>query len=249
MKIIGLDIGAANTKGILFDKEKKEILDYQILPTEFQPKKISQIIIEKLSNKNNYPVVTTGVGRELIENHFSLTEITAIAKGINFLLPEVRTIIDIGGEDIKVIKIDDKGKVIDFVMNDRCASGTGRFFDNLIKSLNITYEDFNKKVLEYKNPSLISHLCVVMVESEVLSKIYQGEEISDVLFGVCLAVAKRIVSLAQGIKIEKKFALSGGGAKNLGLRKALEIILGEELNIPKEPLITAALGAALSFNG
>lgn len=246
MKVIGIDIGAANTKGLLFDKEKKEIIDYQILSTEFQPKKVSQIIIEKL-NKNNYPIITTGVGRNLIEHQASITEITAIAKGINFLLPEIRTVIDIGGEDIKVIKIDNKGKVIDFIMNDRCASGTGRFFANLIKSLRINFEEFNKKVLEYKNPTIISHLCVVMVESEVLSKIYQGEDLSNVLFGVCLAVAKRIVSLAQGIKIEKKIALTGGGAKNLGLKKALEILLGEELNIPKEPLIVAALGAALSF--
>ncbi|MEO0130955.1 MAG: acyl-CoA dehydratase activase [candidate division WOR-3 bacterium] len=249
MKVIGIDIGAANTKGVLFDKEKKEIIDYQVLPTEFQPKKVSQIIIEKLKDKNNYPIITTGVGRNLIEHQVSLTEITAIAKGINFLSSEVRTIIDIGGEDIKIIKIDNKGKVIDFIMNDRCASGTGRFFANLTKALKITFEEFNRKVLEYKNPSLISHLCVVMVESEVLSKIYQGEEISDVLFGVCLAVAKRIVSLAQGIKIEKKIALTGGGAKNLGLKKALEILLGEELNIPKEPLIVAALGAALAFDG
>lgn len=247
MKVIGLDIGAANTKGVLFDKEKKEIIDYQILPTEFQPKKVSQIIIEKLRNKNNYPIITTGVGRNLIEHQFTITEITAIAKGINFLLPEVRTIIDIGGEDIKVIKIDSKGKVVDFIMNDRCASGTGRFFANLIKSLGIDFVEFNKKVLEYKNPSLISHLCVVMVESEVLSKIYEGENLSDVLFGVCLAVAKRIVSLAQGIKIEKKIALSGGGAQNLGLRKALEILLVEELIIPEEPLIVAALGACLSY--
>ncbi len=245
MKVIGIDIGAANTKGVLFDKESKKILACQILPTQFQPKEISQKIVKELSNNSNYPVITTGVGRNLIAHHKSVTEITAVAKGINFLLPEVRTVFDIGGEDIKIIKVDENGKVIDFIMNDRCASGTGRFFANLIKSLGITFEEFDKKALDYKNPALISHLCVVMVESEVLSKIYQGENLSDVLFGVCLAVAKRIISLGQGIKIAEKIALTGGVAQNQSLKKALEILLGKEIIVPQNPLIVAALGACL----
>jgi len=245
MKVIGIDIGAANTKGVLFDKESKKILAYRILPTQFQPKEIGQKIIKELSGNSPYPVITTGVGRDLITHHQSVTEITAVARGINFLFPEARTIIDIGGEDIKIIQIDENGKVIDFLMNDRCAAGTGRFFANLIKSLGITFEEFDKKALTYKNPAVISHLCVVMVESEVLSKIYQGEDLGDVLFGVCLAVAKRIVSLSQGIKILEKIALTGGGAQNQALKKALELLLGKEIIVPQNPLIVAALGACL----
>ncbi len=247
MKTLGLDIGSANTKGVLFDQRRQKILGWRVKPTDMRPKEAAAFIIRSLAKGNRaIPIVTCGIGRHLIPNTKSITEITALAKGINFLFPKVRTVIDIGGEDLKVIRVDQNGKVVDFVMNDRCASGTGRFFMNLAKALKIDFRTFEKEVLSAKNPVLISHLCVVMAESEVLSKVYEGIDLGNVLAGVCTAVARRILSLASGLKIEKEIALTGGVSQNRAMQKALTLAFQEEVLVPKNPLLVAALGASLA---
>jgi predicted CoA-substrate-specific enzyme activase len=191
-------------------------------------------------------IVATGYGR--INVPFAdkqITEISCHAKGVHDQIPAARTIIDIGGQDSKGIKLDSNGRIVDFVMNDKCAAGAGRFIELIAESLGIKLEDMGKLSLKAKNDVTISSTCTVFAEQEVITKLAEGTPLADLIAGIHKAIAIRIIGLINRLKIEPVVVVTGGGAKNVGLVKALETRLGIPVIIPPEPLLTGAIGAAV----
>lgn len=244
----GLDIGSTMTKVVIFSDRLETSL---IGPTGAEHRKLANRVMEEALNQAGLRfedltyVVATGYGR--INVPFAdrqVTEITCHAKGIHSLLPTVKTIVDIGGQDSKGIKIQD-GKVNNFVMNDKCAAGTGRFLEVIADSLGIPLGKLGEISLSALKPAEISSTCTVFAEHEVTNQLANGESVANLIAGVHLSVATRVFSLIRKLKIEPDVAITGGGAKNIGLVKALEEKFGYPILVPPEPLITGALGAAL----
>lgn len=252
MLVAGIDIGSITTEALLFDKDKG-ILGYTIMQTGANSKKTAEIALEKVLA---YPgkavsdvsyVVSTGCGRKRAAfAQSAVTEITCIARGVNFLFPSARTIIDIGGQDTKVIRVDEKGRVVEFEMNDKCAAGTGRFIEVMAKALNVDLDRIGDLSLGYKKELTISSICTVFAESEVISLVSEGEELEDILYGIHKAIADRTIGLANRLGgVEPEIVMAGGVAKNIGVVKALEKVLKTPLKIHVEPQIVGALGAAM----
>jgi predicted CoA-substrate-specific enzyme activase len=237
--VLALDVGSRYTKGLLFDGG---IVETAVIKTSLKPRKAIEAARDRLTGYQR--VVATGYGRELVESaDLTVTEITAFARGALSVLPSVRTVIDIGGEDSKVIKIAG-GQVERFVMNDRCAAGTGNFIERLASALDLTLDEFGSLASASSSPRMIDSLCVVMAETEVLSLIADGESTEDILAGVCDALTRRVVSLGEQVGIEPPVLLCGGGALNPGLVKATERLLGS-VSVPDNPQFVGALGAAI----
>ena len=190
-------------------------------------------------------IVATGYGRRSIPfARKAVSEITAQAEGVTFLYPEVRGIIDIGGQDSKVILVEN-GKVADFQMNDKCAAGTGRFLEHTARALEASVEDLGRMALASRSPASISSMCTVFAESEVISLRAQGVPKEDMAAGLVESIARRIAAMARPMGLKEHAALVGGVAKNPAIKTSLERELGCPLYVPPEPQITAALGAAL----
>ena len=191
-------------------------------------------------------IVTTGYGRAYIDSgDDSVTEITCHAKGAHYLNPNVRTVIDIGGQDIKAISIDENGAVKNFLMNDKCAAGTGRFLEMMARTLEVDIEDLGVLSLKSTENIEISSMCSVFAESEVISLIAQNKETSDIAHGIHMAIAAKAISLMRRVGLEPGYMMTGGVAKNPGVVKVLEEQLKAPLYISGEPEIVGALGAAL----
>lgn len=251
MYTIGIDIGSMSTNGVLIN-EKKEILSSIIIPTGASSKKAAdktfQLILteHKLSERDINYIVATGYGR--IKVPFAnevVTEITCHAKGANYYFPRARTIIDIGGQDSKVIKVDANGNVLDFVMNDKCAAGTGRFLEVMARTLEIDLEDMGGLSLNGKDNVSVSSLCTVFAESEVVSLIGADHKTPDICRALHISIAKRITAQVKRVGLEEEIVMTGGVAKNIGVVTELEKNLGCKIKISEEPQINGALGAAL----
>jgi predicted CoA-substrate-specific enzyme activase len=244
----GIDIGSTMTKVVIFSDK---VVASFIGPTGPEHRKLANKVMEEalarvqLKFEDLVYIVATGYGR--INVPFAdrqVTEITCHAKGLHHLLPTVKTIVDIGGQDSKGIKIND-GKVTSFVMNDKCAAGTGRFLEIIADSLGIPLEKLGEISLTADRAAEISSTCTVFAEHEVSNKLASGETIPNLIAGIHESVATRVYALVRKLKIEPDVAITGGGAKNIGLVKALEGKFGFPILVPPEPLITGALGAAL----
>ncbi|MDE1889872.1 MAG: 2-hydroxyacyl-CoA dehydratase [Planctomycetota bacterium] len=251
MYTIGIDIGSMSANGVLLN-EKKEILSSVIIPTGASSKKAAdktfhQILTEhKLTEKDIDYIIATGYGR--IKVPFAnevVTEITCHAKGANYYFPKARTIIDIGGQDSKVIKVDANGNVLDFVMNDKCAAGTGRFLEVMARTLEIDLEDMGGLSLNGKDNVSVSSLCTVFAESEVVSLVGADHKTADICRALHISIAKRITAQVKRIGLEEEIVMTGGVAKNIGVVTELEKNLGCKIKISEEPQINGALGAAL----
>jgi predicted CoA-substrate-specific enzyme activase len=245
----GVDIGSTMTKVAVINQTT---LVSVIGPTGPEHRKLANEVMEEALAKANLHfeaityVVATGYGR--INVPFAdkqITEISCHARGVGYLLPEVRTVIDIGGQDCKGIKLNDNGQAVDFVMNDKCAAGTGRFLEVMAEELGVNLEDMGRLSLEAKNKVEISSTCTVFAAQEVVAKLSTGTLLPDIIAGLHEAIATRIYGMVRRLKIEREVALTGGGAKNIGLVKALEAKLGFPALVPPEPLLTGAIGAAL----
>ena len=191
-------------------------------------------------------IVSTGYGR--INVPFSdkqFTEISCHAKGIASLFPKAKTIIDIGGQDVKGIKIDAAGKVIDFVMNDKCAAGSGRFIEVIADTLGVPLDKVGDLSMQSMNPAKISNICTIWAQQEVAASLAEGISIADLLAGVHRSLADRISRMVNRLRVEEEVIVTGGCGKNKGLLRALSEQLGHKILVPEEPLITGALGAAL----
>ncbi|MFC1932208.1 acyl-CoA dehydratase activase [Chloroflexota bacterium] len=248
MYFAGVDIGSTMTKVVIMNEA---ILASFIGPTGPEHRKLANKVMEealaqaKLYFDDIAYVVATGYGR--INVPFAdkqITEISCHARGVGYLLPTARTVIDIGGQDCKGIKLNND-RVVDFVMNDKCAAGTGRFLEVIAEGLGVKLEDMGRLSLAAKDKILISSICTVFAEQEVVAKLAEGVPVEDLLAGLHEAIATRIYGMVSRLKIERDIAVTGGGAKNIGLVRALEAKLGYSVLIPPEPLVTGAIGAAL----
>jgi len=245
----GIDIGSTMTKVVIMDSD---IISSVIGPTGPEQRRLANKVMEKALDQIKLPfddisyVVATGYGR--INVPFAdkqITEISCHAKGAAFFFPDAKTIIDIGGQDSKGIKIDHNGRPVNFVMNDKCAAGSGRFLEVIANVLGITIEDMGKIGLEGKNPSQISNICTVFAEQEVVARLAEGAQLNNLVAGVLESLANRVTRMVKRIHLEREVVFTGGGAKNIGLVKALSEKIGYKVLVPPDPLLTGAIGAAL----
>ncbi|MDY7039600.1 MAG: acyl-CoA dehydratase activase, partial [Chloroflexota bacterium] len=191
-------------------------------------------------------LVGTGYGRNRVPGaDQQVTEITCHARGAHWLLPATRTVIDIGGQDSKGIALDEQGRVVDFVMNDKCAAGTGRFLEVMARALEVDLESFGDLALQAPRRAQISSTCTVFAESEVISQIASGVPRNEIIAGIHRAIASRIVSMVQKIPIRDVVMVSGGVARNVGLVQMLGEELGRAMVVLPEAQLTGAIGAAL----
>jgi len=250
MYVAGVDVGAASGEVLIWDG--KEIVAYSIVPTGFNSRRAAHQAMEKalqgsgISQEEIRSIVATGYGRIAIDYaDRQVTEITCYAKGVNHLYPDVRTIIDIGGQDSKAISVNKDGKVVDFLMNDKCAAGTGRFLEVMAKALELETQELGDISLRAEEPHQVSSTCTVFAESEVVTLVVEGVNREDIVAGLHEAIAKRTMSMVRRLGLVPPVVMAGGVAKNRGVVKAIEEESGQSLVIPPEPQIVGALGAAL----
>ena len=198
----------------------------------------------KLSRGDVRQCIATGYGRELIElAETTITEITCHARGVRHLVPEVRTIIEIGGQDSKLIRLNERGSVQDFAMNDRCAAGTGRFLEVVAQRMGLPLEEMGHVAERSGNPASISSMCVVFAETEIIGLLAGGTPPEDIVAGVRRSMAGRVAAMA-GRRMVEPVVFTGGVARIPGMAKALAEALGRPVQIAPTPQMTGALGAA-----
>lgn len=244
----GIDIGASTAKAVILDED---ILSKVIIPSGFDTKKTAGDVFNKVLQVGNITeddieyTVATGYGRIMVPMASkTVTEITCHARGASFLDSTVRTVIDIGGQDSKGIALEN-GKVQDFVMNDKCAAGTGRFLEVMANALEVELEELGALSLESQEKVSISSTCTVFAESEVISYKNQGKKKEDIIAGVHEAIASRIYAMVNQIPVRERIMITGGVALNKGVVQALEMKIGKSVVVPEDPQIVGALGAAL----
>ena len=248
---VGIDSGSTSTDVVILNEEQ-EIVSQVILPTGAGAAAGADRALEEalrqanLTREDLTAIVTTGYGRTAIQSgDKSITEITCHARGAFFLNPNVRTIIDIGGQDSKVIRIDDTGNVTNFVMNDKCAAGTGRFLELMARTLELSLEQMSEMGLTWKEDITISSMCTVFAESEVVSLIAQDKTAADIIHGLNESVAAKTCALVKRVGGEGDYMMTGGVSKNKGVVDAIERRLGVKLCISDAAQLNGALGAAL----
>jgi predicted CoA-substrate-specific enzyme activase len=253
MIAVGVDVGAATAKTVVLVDGR--VAGYAIIPTghnvataadRVTGEALERAGISRPLGELDY-VVSTGYGRKAVTfASKSATEIMCHAKGAHFMIPGTRTIVDIGGQDSKAIVVDEHGAVRDFVMNDKCAAGTGRFLEVMAGVLEAgSVDNMGSLSLKGESPCRISSTCTIFAESEVVSLRAEGRSREDLIAGVHRAVASRVGVMAKRLKIKPELVFAWGVAKNIGMKKALEQEFGIDIVVPEEPQILGALGAAL----
>lgn len=250
MIVAGCDVGSLTGKAVIM--ENGSIKSSSLILCTPIPQKTAELVMNEALKKVNLKlediqyIVGTGYGR--IKIHFANTNISEISchgRGANWLLPTVRSVVDIGGQDCKVISINEKGDVLDFVMNDKCAAGTGRFLELSAKALGLELEEIGLESLKSKKPCMITSQCSVFAESEIISLLAENESIPDIAAGIHKSIAARVISLMKRLGFRKDMTITGGVAKNPGIVKFLEEEFGEVKKMPIDPQLIGALGAAL----
>ncbi len=238
------------TKVLIIDADGR-ICARVVGSTGAEHRRLANKVMEEALEQANLPfgeisyMVATGYGR--INVPFAdrqITELTCHARGVVSLFPTVRIAIDIGGQDAKGLQISD-GKLVDFVMNDRCSAGTGRFLEVIADALGLRVEELGGISLKSTNKVKISSTCTVFAQLEVVSRISEGVPLEDIVAGLHDAIASRVVRMVRSLKIEPDVVLTGGVAKNIGVVNAMKENLGCEVSVPEDPLLSGALGAAL----
>ncbi len=250
MYFAGVDIGSTMTKVVILDRGGR-ILTAIKGPTGPEHRQLANEVMKMALDEAGLQlddisyIVATGYGRfnvPFADRH--LTELSCHAKGVYSLFPNVRTAIDIGGQDAKCMKISN-GRLTDFAMNDKCAAGTGRFLEVIATTLGINLDDLGDISLKSTRKVQISNFCTIFAQQEVVSRLSEGEKLEDIIAGLHDALASRVAALVRRLKVEPDVVLTGGVAKNIGMVKAMKENLGCELFVPQDPLITGALGAAI----
>lgn len=248
MITIGLDIGSVAAKGVLLGLGSPLTA---LRPTGWSPREAGKALIDELLAQAGLDrpeiaaIVATGYGRVAVEDvDKTVTEITCHGRGLAALLPEVRTIIDIGGQDSKVIKLNERGKVIDFAMNDKCAAGTGRFLQVMASALEMDVSELGEAELPDELVP-INSMCTVFAESEIISLLAQNKSTGGIIAGLHQSVARRVAAMANKLGVTKPVTFTGGVALNAGVRRALSAELNAPLLLPDNCQFTGALGAAL----
>jgi len=248
---LGIDIGSVTTKGVVMGDGR--ILQTHVAFTgynaELAARSLYGILLEKegLEAAAVTGIVATGYGRNSAPfAGKAVTEIMCHAAGARYLEPRIRSVIDIGGQDSKAIVMNAEGKVTNFVMNDKCAAGTGRFLEVMARALEVDLDRFGDLSLEADNPARISNLCTVFAESEVISLIARGEKRENIIAGIHESIGSRVAAMAgrAGLGPEMTLMMTGGVAKNIGVVKALEKALGLPIILSPYAQMTGAIGAA-----
>ncbi len=248
-----MDVGAATAKTAVVKDE--EFIAYAVMPTGDNVEKSAEEITSKALEKAGYTlgdvdaVISTGYARNFVKfSNKSISEIICHASGAHYMMPEVRTIIDIGGQDSKVVGVRENGTVSDFVMNDKCAAGTGRFLEMMAGVLNTTVDQMGTLSLKSMSPSVITSTCTIFAESEIISLRAEMTPREDMIAGLHKAVARRVFIMGRTVGYREQIAFTGGVAKNQGLKKFLEDCIKMPITVPEQPQIMGALGAALLFS-
>jgi len=251
---VGIDIGSITTKIAVM--ERNRLLTTEVVFTGYDVGKawtgLLESVLGRLGRRQEEieGLVSTGYGRESVSvAHKKVTEITCHAEGAKYLYPKVRSVVDIGGQDSKCIRIGGDGSVADFVMNDKCAAGTGRFLEVMARAMGVDLEEFGRMSKRASRPVRISSMCTVFAESEVISLVAKGARREDIIAGIHESIAARTASMARNINIAKPVVMTGGVSKNVGMRDALSKALGVKLEVPEHAQVCGAIGAAILANG
>lgn len=247
----GIDVGSVSSKAVVM--VDGEIYALGVMRTGSSSPDSARKVLEyalegtglRLSDINY--IVGTGYGRVNVPMaNSTVTEIACHAKGANYIWgPSVRTILDVGGQDIKAIKCDEKGRVLSFLMNDKCAAGTGRFIEGAAKVLGLSLKEVGELSLKGKKPVKISSTCAVFAETETMEQLAWGNSIEDVLYGVHTSMAVRSIGLLRRVGIEPELTFTGGVSQNVGMIKCLEEQLNMKVNTSSLTMYCGAIGAAL----
>lgn len=254
MYTLGIDIGSTTSKCIIL-KDGQEIVAKSLVKAGTGtkgPVSAYETVLENagLTENDISYRLATGYGRNNFDrSDGEMSELSCHAKGMYFKVPECRTIIDIGGQDAKVIQLADAGHITNFVMNDKCAAGTGRFLDVMAAILQIQVDELEEYAAKSEEAVKISSTCTVFAESEVISQLSKNVQMEDLIAGICNSVAARVTSLAKRIGVKETVCMSGGVAQNSGVRNALSRELGVEIITTDDAQYIGALGAALAAFG
>ncbi|OGQ77841.1 MAG: hypothetical protein A3F90_19460 [Deltaproteobacteria bacterium RIFCSPLOWO2_12_FULL_60_19] len=247
----GIDVGSTQTKGIILNQDR-EIVARALIMTGANVTRAGvncfneALKLAGLEREQVAYIVGTGYGRYKVTfGDAQITEISCHARGASFLFPNTRTVIDMGGQDAKGIHIGADGDVKDFVMNDKCAAGTGRFLGSAAEALLLDLDDLGPLALKAKNPVRLTTVCTVFVESDIMSYLAQNKKVEDILGGVHSAIAARTISLVRRVGIEPEVTFTGGVSRNIGMVQALEAKLGMKVNVSPDSHYVGALGAAI----
>jgi predicted CoA-substrate-specific enzyme activase len=268
MLTMGLDIGSRSAQCVIF--EDGQLLTYGNVETGPQSARTAYVAVDAAvhrrcelwgENRMQMPdvktdhlrvedmdyIVSTGYGRAVVPfAHANLTEISCHGRGAHWLVPEVSTILDMGGQDCKAIRVNERGQVTRFTINDKCAAGTGRFVEIIAEAMKVPLFEVGELSLKSTKDIIFSAVCTVFVKSEAIALLKKGVSKADILAGLHEAISKRVLPLLKGVGIANKFVITGGIAKNVGVVTKLGRQLdGIEITIPEEPQIAGALGAAL----
>ena len=248
----GIDVGSLSAEAVILD-DQAQILAYSILPTGAHSTTAAESALHQalaqagLTRDDLAYTVATGYGR--ISVPFAdkrITEISCHALGAHHLFPDTGTVIDIGGQDSKVIRVDKHGKVTDFSMNDKCAAGTGRFLEVMAERLGVELGDLGRLSLAAQGEVEISSVCTVFAESEVVSLIAKNHPRNEIIRGLHKAIVGRVYAMARALGVAAAVTMTGGVAKNPGVVALMEARLGQPIHVPAEPQFVGALGAALT---
>jgi predicted CoA-substrate-specific enzyme activase len=250
MYTLGIDIGSSSSKAVVM-KDGREVVSQAVIQVgtgTSGPARVMEKVFEgqDFSLKSMDYIVATGYGRFSVkEANKQISEISCHAKGIFFQHPQTRTIIDIGGQDAKAIRLDTKGNIGQFVMNDKCAAGTGRFLDVMSRVLEIPLSEMGEVHFQASEWAFVSSTCTVFAESEVISLLSQGVSKENIVAGVHQSVASKACSLVYRVGVNDDIVMCGGVAQNKGAVNAIEKELGRSIIVAHDPQLTGALGAAL----
>lgn len=245
----GIDIGSITAKAAVLSDGR--ILGTRVQFTGYNARQAGEAVLAALISDIDLSdpinaLVATGYGRSSVTSaDKAVTEITCHAAGAHFIDPEVRFIIDIGGQDSKVIRLDETGRVLDFAMNDKCAAGTGRFLEVMARALEVDLDGFGELSLTGKAPAKISSICTVFAESEVISLISRGETRENIIAGIHESVAARVSALALRVGVAPPVMMTGGVAKNIGVVRAMEAKLATPVRVSSHAQVNGAIGAAV----
>ncbi len=250
----GIDVGSLSAQAVIL--ENGSIRSYYTMPVKPNPlDSATSVLYLALEAGGLEPgdlafTVSTGYGREQVQkeglSQANVSEISAHGKGAHWLLPAAHTIIDIGGQDAKVIRVDRDGELVDFVMNDKCAAGTGRFLEVMARTLGVSLEELGPLSFKARNPIELSTRCSIYCETEALHYLQRGVESADIAASVNRTMAERVLALVRRVGMEKEATMTGGVAKNVAVRKELERLIGSRLlEYDVDSQIVGALGAAL----
>jgi predicted CoA-substrate-specific enzyme activase len=268
MLTMGLDIGSRSTQCVIL--EDGQLLTYGNIETGPEGAKTAYAAVDaavhrrsELWGENRLPlpdvktdrlkiedmecIVATGYGRAVVPfAHASITEISCHARGAHWLVPGVSTVLDMGGQDCKAIRVNERGEVTNFIINDKCAAGTGRFMEIIADALKVPLFEVGKLSLESTNKITFSNVCTVFVKSEAVALMKQGVSKADILTGLHEVISQRVATLSKRVGIEDKFVITGGLGRNVGVvAKIAEKLDGIQITVPAEPQIAGAVGAAL----